>query len=351
MIKLGEFWVENFGIPYIVAELASNHNGDMDLARKMIAEAKEAGCHCVKFQSWTADTIFSAKPYRDNYFLEDDYRNRNDYTLRDIVEAFSVSEDDLLEMRAHCDSVGIDFASTPFSESEVDFLVEKLNANFIKVASMDCNNYPFLKYIGEKGLPIMLSTGLASLSEIARAAETIESTGNTQIILLHCVSHYPPDDNEVNLNNVDLFKSMFPSYPVGFSDHTLGIVIPLAAVAKGACVLEKHFTLDKNMFGWDHKVSATKEEMKRIVEGSVKINKALGHFRRIISEKDLLKREAFRRSVVAAKNIQKGELFSRENLTLKRPGTGISPEYLPMIIGKAAKCDIMNNEMIGKEYF
>ncbi|MBW2029646.1 MAG: N-acetylneuraminate synthase family protein [Deltaproteobacteria bacterium] len=351
MIKIGDFQVQNFGSPYIVAELASNHNGDMNLAKRLIDEAKEVGCHCVKFQSWTADSIFSGKVYRDNYFLNDDYRDRKDYSLREIVEKFSISEKQLFEMREYCDKKNIDFASTPFSQQEVDYLVDVLRAKFIKVASMDCNNYPFLEYVGRKGLPIMLSTGLASLWEVARAVETLENAGNRDIILLHCVSHYPPMDEEVNLNNMDMFRSLYPSYPVGFSDHTIGYEIPLAAVGKGACVIEKHFTLDKDMFGWDHKVSATKEEMRIIVSGSLRISKALGSPVRAVTEKDLRKREAFRRSVVAARDIRKGERFSWDNLCLKRPGTGIPPERMEAIINRIARKAVKRDEMIQDDDF
>jgi len=227
--------------PYVIAELGSNHNGDMELAKRLIDAAKESGADCVKFQSWSKDTIFSRKTYEDNYFLSDDYRDRKDYTLEMIVDEYSISSKELLSMKKYADQVGIDFTSTPFSKSEVDFLVNDLDVNFIKVASMDLNNYPLLKYIAMKGKPIILSTGLSNLSEIDTAVRTIEAAGNHQIIILHCVSLYPPEDQQVNLRNMDTLAQAY-SYPVGFSDHTLDTCIPLAAIARGACLAAKNTT-------------------------------------------------------------------------------------------------------------
>lgn len=335
--------------PYIIAELGSNHNGDMNLAKKLIDAAKEAGANCVKFQSWSKNTIFSKKTYDDNYFLGDDYRDRNDCTLEEIVEKYSISEDELLEMKHYADKVGIDCASTPFSNNEVSFLVEQMGADFIKVSSMDLNNYPFLKYIASKGKPIILSTGLSNLAEIDTAIQVIENAGNNQIVILHCVAIYPPEDRQVNLRNIDTFLQAYP-YPVGFSDHTLGTCIPLAAVAKGACVIEKHFTLEKTMEGWDQKVSADPEDMKALVKGSLRIHAALGSSRitRVESNERL---RAFRRSIVAAAEIRKGDLFSEKILDFKRPGTGLPPEFIKHLIGKKAKRNIAYDEIITLEDF
>ncbi len=335
--------------PYIIAEIGSNHNGDMDLARKLIIKAKEAGADCVKFQSWSKDTIFSKKVYKKNYFLADDYRNRNDYNLEDIVEKFSISESELSEIKKYADIADIDCISTPFSKREVDFLVDELKVNFIKVASMDLNNYPFLEYIAGKNLPIVMSTGLSTLSEIDRAVRRIEEAGNNELIILHCVSLYPPEDNQVNLNNMETLRKNY-SYPVGFSDHTLGFSISLAAVAKGACIIEKHFSLDKNMFGWDHKISADFDELKTIVNESVRIHKAIGSYRIAVNEDDE-RIKAFRRSIVAARKIKRGEIITKDMLDFKRPAEGIEPGYIDFIIGKTAKRDIEYDEIIKIEDF
>ncbi|TLD41230.1 MAG: N-acetylneuraminate synthase [Candidatus Jettenia ecosi] len=339
--------VYNFCEPYVIAELGSNHNGDMELAKKLIIAAKEAGADCVKFQSWSKDTIFARKVYEDNYFLKDDYRNRTDYTLKELVEEFSISEQELLGMKRFSDELGIDCTSTPFSKKEVDFVVERLNTPFIKVASMDLNNYPFLDYIAKKGLPVVVATGLSELYEIDRAIRTIENAGNLQIVILHCVSNYPPKDEDVNLNNIESLQKLYP-YPVGFSDHTLGFSIPLVSVAKGACILEKHFTLDKNMFGWDHKISATPDELKIICEESKRIQKAIGSYS-FKCEEDEERKAAFRRSIVTTRSIKAGEVIKESDIDFKRPGTGLPPEYKDFVIGRTAKRVIEADRIISKE--
>ncbi|MFA6761008.1 MAG: N-acetylneuraminate synthase family protein [Sulfuricurvum sp.] len=340
--------VYNFCKPYIIAELGSNHNGDMELAKKLIIEAKEAGADCVKFQSWSKDTIFTRKKYEDNYFIADDYRNRTDYTLEEIVEAYSISEEELLEMKKFADQVGIDCTSTPFSKKEADFLVDRLETPFIKVASMDLNNYPFLEYLAKKNRPMVLATGLSELYEIDKAVKTIENTGNNQIIILHCVSTYPPVDSDVHLNNIRTLMQTYPEYPIGFSDHTLGTAIPLASVALGVCLIEKHFTLDKNMEGWDHKVSATQDEMQIIVEGSRRISEAMGSFRITATETEEKKQE-FRRSIVLAKDMKKGEIITYDDIDYKRPGTGLDPEMTDFVVGRIINKDLKYDHIMTKE--
>lgn len=340
--------IGNFTNPYIIAELGSNHNGDMGLARRLIAEAKEAGADCVKFQSWSKDTIFSRKKYEDNFFIADDYRGRDDYTLEEIVEEYSISEEELLDMKGYADELGIDCTSTPFSKREVDFVIDELDSPFIKVASMDLNNYPFLEYIAKKNKPVILSTGLSELYEIDKAVKTIEECGNKEIVILHCVSTYPPVDKDVNLNNIKTLMAAYPEYPIGFSDHTLGTEIPLASVALGSCLIEKHFTLDKDMKGWDHKVSATKNEMKVIVDGSKRICEALGSYRIKATESDEKKNE-FRRSIVITRDMKKGEIIQQQDVDYKRPGGGFSPDMTEFVVGRAVNKDLEYDHILSKE--
>ncbi len=337
-------YVYNFGKPYIIAELASNHNGDMEIAKQLILAAKEAGADCVKFQSWSKNTIFSKQKYLDNCFIGDDYRGRDDYTLEEIVEEFSVSEEQLLIMKKYADSLEIDFTSTPFSNREADFLVDDLDAPFIKVASMDLNNYPFLDYVARKGRPVMISTGLSQLYEIDKAIRTIENAGNNEIVILHCVALYPPQDEDINLNNIVSLRNLYP-YPIGFSDHTLGYSVPLAATALGASVIEKHITLDKEMFGWDHKVSAMPDEMKIIVNESLRISKALGSHR-ISCVEDASRRNEFRRSIVVTRDLKVGDVISREDCDFKRPGTGIQPGEIGYVVGRKLKRDIESDQIL-----
>lgn len=340
--------VFNFCKPYVIAELGSNHNGDMELAKKLIIQAKESGADCVKFQSWSKDTIFARKKYEDNYFIADDYRDRDDYTLEEIVDEYSISETELLDMKVFADEVGIDCTSTPFSKAEADFLVEKLETPFIKVASMDLNNYPFLQYLAKKNKPMMISTGLSELHEIDKAVKTIEDAGNNQIVILHCVSTYPPEDKDVHLNNIKTLMKAYPDYPIGFSDHTLGTAIPLAAVALGSCVIEKHFTLDKNMEGWDHKVSATLDEMKEIVENANRISEALGSYRITASETDEKKQE-FRRSIVITRDLKEGDEIQAEDIDYKRPGGGLEPGMTEFLIGRKINKDLPFDHIMTKE--
>ena len=331
--------VFNYCKPYIIAELGANHNGDMELAKKLIKQAKEAGADCVKFQSWNKNSVFAKVKYDDNFFLTDDYRNRTDFSLEQIVDEYSISEEELMEMKKFADEVGIDCSSTPFSKAEADFLVDKLESPFIKVASMDLNNYPFLEYLAKKGLPMVISTGLSELYEIDKAVKTIEKAGNNQIVILHCVSTYPPIDTDVNLNNIKTLMSTYPDYPIGFSDHTIGTAIPLASVALGSCLIEKHFTLDKNMEGWDHKVSATKEELKDIVENSTRISNSLGSFR-ITANETIEKKREFRRSIVLATEMKKGNIIKKEDLDYKRPGGGFDPEMTGFLVGRTINKDL-----------
>lgn len=347
-MEIGKKTVVNYAAPYIIAELGSNHNGDMEIAKKLIIEAKEAGAHCVKFQSWSKDSIFARKKYEENYFLADDYRDRDDYTLEQIVDEYSISEKELLDMKSFADEVGIDCTSTPFSPSEADFLVEKLDTPFIKVASMDLNNYPFLEYLARLGKPMIISTGLSELSEIDRAVRVIESAGNKDISILHCVATYPPEDCDVNLHNMVTLQKVYPEYPIGFSDHTIGVEVPLASVALGAAIIEKHFTLDKDMEGWDHKVSATKDEMSQIVSGSERINSALGSYRVCVTESQE-KRSEFRRSIVLTRNLKAGETIARSDLDFKRPGVGLSPGDMSFVIGRVVNKDLDFDHIVTKE--
>ena len=212
-------------------------------------------------------------------------------------------------------------------------------APFIKVASMDLNNYPFLDYIARKKIPVIISTGLSELSEIDKAVKTIESAGNNNIVILHCVATYPPADTDVNLNNIKTMMAAFPDYPIGFSDHTIGSVVPLSAVTLGACVLEKHFTLDKEMEGWDHKVSATKDELTDIIYGSKRIVDALGSYRISATESEVQRRE-FRRSIVVTRDMKAGDIIATSDLDYKRPAGGFDPEMTEYLVGRTMRRDL-----------
>ncbi len=336
--------VNEYNRPYIIAEIGANHNGDMELAKQMIDSAVECGADCVKFQSWTSKSIFSKQVYEDNFFLRDDYRNRSDYTLEEIVDKYHIGRQEHIELKRYCDQKGVEFASTPFSRSEVDLLVDELDVPFIKIASMDVNNIPFLKYCALKNKPIVLSTGLCPLSEVALAVETLAAESCKEIILLHCVSIYPPKDEQVNLNNIDMLRTSF-GVKVGYSDHTIGIVAPIMSIAKGVCIIEKHFTLDKKLEGWDHSISADPGELRAICEAAATGYKMLGTACKVVNE-DEERKNAFQRSIVAAHPIKEGDVITEADIDYKRPGTGISPKYYEFLIGKTAKRDIEADQQI-----
>lgn len=341
--------IEDKDPPYLIAEIGSNHNGDMDLCRKIIDSAKTAGADCVKFQFFSSNSIFSKKVYEDNYFIADDYRNRTDYTLKEIVEAYSIKKNQLIEMKSYSKKLGLDFLVTPFSKEEADILVNEIGVDFIKIASMDCNNYDFIEYIGKKNLPTILSTGLCDLDEINKAVKAFEKSGNKDLILLHCVSIYPPKDKETNLNRIKTLKDLY-GYPVGFSDHSKGAELPIASVALGVKVIEKHFTTDKKMKGWDHHMSIDAEDLSLISKGTKRVFEALGSSKifRVESKERV---DSFRRSVVARVNIQKEQIITEEMLDVKRPGTGLPPDQLKNIVGKKAKRNISQDELLKKRDF
>lgn len=335
--------------PYIIAEIGSNHNGDIGLAKTLIEKAKECGADCVKFQSWSKDTIFSRRVYNDNFFLKDDYRNRSDYTLEQIVEEYSIGSEQHYILKNYCDKLEIDFASTGFSNSEVDLLCDEMHVPFIKVASMDITNLPLLSYIATKSVPVVISTGLCGLSDINAAIVCLEDNGCDKIVILHCVSIYPPENEQVNLNNIDTYKMLY-KYPVGYSDHTLGVTAPIMSIAKGVCIIEKHFTLNHDMAGWDHKISADPVQLKYICEAASEGYKMLGTTEIIVNE-DQERRNAFQRSIVASHHIKKGDIIKMEDLDFKRPGTGISPKDYKILLGRIAQKDIEYDQIISLEDF
>ncbi len=342
-MKFGNQEIKDFGVPYIIAEIGSNHNGDMGLARKMIDAARSCGCDAVKFQSWTPDSLIAKEEYDRNQKYNDSPK-KHFGSLKEMVEKYYLRPEQHLELKKYCDHSGITFISTPFSFEEAD-LLERLNVPFYKIASMDVNNLLLLEHIAKKNKPIVLSTGMATLMEIENAVKTIEAAGNRQIILLHCVSVYPPVYEDIHLNNIPMLRQKF-GYPVGFSDHSIGIAIPLASVVLGSCVIEKHFTIDKDMPGWDHAVSADPHEMKTIVEGSRNIVRALGSDQRVVGKAEQEKKIKFRRSIVAKRDLKQGRLVTLDDLTFKRPETGIHPDEVKNVLGRKLKRNISGDEVV-----
>ncbi|MHA1491129.1 MAG: N-acetylneuraminate synthase family protein [Promethearchaeota archaeon] len=343
MIKFNNKEIKNYSGPYIIAEIGANHNGDMVLAKKMIKTALECGVDAVKFQSWNPKSLISKIEYELNQSYNDSPK-KHFGSLKEMVEKYYLREEQHYELKEYCQKIGVDFCSTPFSKQEIDLLID-LDVPFIKIASMDINNLELLKYGAKQGKPIVLSSGMATLGEIEQAVKIIEQQSNEQIVILHCISIYPPRYEVMNLNNILMLQRTF-NYPIGFSDHSVGFSIPIAAVALGACLIEKHFTIDKDLHGWDHEISADPTELKVICEESKNISKALGTFKRIVSEAEKEKMKKFRRSIIVNRKMAIGEKIELNDLRFKRPGTGISPDEIKYVIGRTLKRNKLYDELL-----
>ncbi|GAA0078693.1 N-acetylneuraminate synthase [Clostridium sp. CTA-5] len=325
---------------FIIAEAGVNHNGDISIAKKLIDAAVDAKVDAIKFQTFKTENLVTYNAPKADY-QKQTTGTGNQY---EMLKQLELSYDELVILRDYCNEKGIMFISTPFDFESVD-LLEKLNIPLYKISSGDLTNIPLLQYIAKLNKLIILSTGMANLGEVEDAIETIKETGNYKISLLHCTSNYPTDYADVNLNAMITLKDAF-KFQVGYSDHTVGIEIPIAAVAMGAKIIEKHFTLDKNMEGPDHKASLNSEELKQMVDSIRNIEKALGNGIKKCNKNELNTRNVARKSLVASVNIKKGELISQDNITVKRPGNGISPKYINNIIGKKATADINADDFI-----
>lgn len=345
--KIKDKEIKNFTDPYIIAEIGANHNGDMDLAKTMIDSAVACGAHSVKFQSWSPKSLIAKEEYDRNQKY-DDSPKKHFGSLKEMVEKYYLREEQHYELKEYCDGKGVDFCSTPFSIEEVD-LLEKCDVPFFKVASMDINNYQLLSYLATKKKPIILSTGMATIGEIDRALELLYKEGAKDLALLHCISIYPPEYQDIHLNNITMLQQTF-GVPVGFSDHSIGFSIPLASVALGSCIIEKHFTTDKNLPGWDHLISADPAELEIICKESKNIATSMGGFVRVVSDAEQAKKEKFRRSLVVNKDMEAGHVLTADDITSKRPGTGISPELVDQLIGRKINIDLEEDTLLKWDY-
>jgi N,N'-diacetyllegionaminate synthase len=341
-VNLGDVAVGGDNPPYIVAEVGSNHNGDMDLCRRLIDAAAEAGANAVKFQSWSETSLIANEEYERNPTYAD--KKKHFGSLRDMVRAYQLTPEQHVVARDHARERGIAFCSSAFSPAEADLLAG-LDVPFIKIASMDVTNLPLLAHVAGTGKPLVISVGMATLGEIDRAMETVRSKGNEDIILLHCVSIYPAPPSTVHLRNLETLRRAF-DVPVGFSDHTMGTAIPVAAIALGACMIEKHFTLDKEMEGWDHAISCDPAELRAVVEDGRIVHEALGSTRRMLSEAEIVKRGQFRRSLVVRAALPAGHVLTEADLDAKRPGTGIGPDELQYVVGRTLATDLTEDQVL-----
>lgn len=326
----------------IIAEAGVNHNGDLNNAKALIDVAEKAGVDYVKFQTFKADKIVSKSASKADYQKEN---ASNDDSQYEMLKKLELSESDHHELISYCATKKVKFLSTAFDLDSIEFLKGKLD--FYKIPSGEITNLPYLEKVAQLGLPIVMSTGMAAMSEVKAAFQVLLKGGiqSEDISILHCNTEYPTPMTDVNLNAMLSIQKEL-NVKVGYSDHTLGIEIPIAAVAMGAKVIEKHFTLDKTMDGPDHKASLEPEELIAMVTAIRNIEKAMGDGIKIPSESETKNIDVARKSIVALKSIQKGDVFSEENIGIKRPGSGLSPMTWYQVIGSVASKDFNEDELI-----
>lgn len=329
----------------VIAEAGVNHNGSLDLAKQLVDKAAEAGADFVKFQTFKSEKLVS------KFAKQAEYQQRNIGKKDDgqlaMLKRLELSPDDHEELISYCHQKGIRFFSTAFDMDSIEYL-HSLDMGLWKIPSGEITNYPYLRKIARYHEPVILSTGMCELSDIGCALHVLLQFGlrKEQITVLHCNTEYPTPFRDVNLKAMLEIGEMF-GVKTGYSDHTQGIEVPVAAVALGATVIEKHFTLDRNMEGPDHKASLEPDELKAMVFAIRNIEQALGTGHKKITTSERKNIEIARKSIVAACDIKTGEPFTEENLTVKRPGTGISPMQWPDVIGKVATRDYKEEDLIG----
>lgn len=325
----------------IIAEAGVNHNGCIDLAKSLVDKAVIAKADIIKFQTFTAENLVTKNAQKAEY-----QKNNlaSESTQFNMLKNLELSQSEFKELKDYCTEKNIEFLSTAFDLESIDFL-ESLGMNTWKIPSGEITNLPYLIKIAKLKKKVILSTGMSTMQEIEDAVNIFKKYGTTDITILHCTTQYPTLFEDVNLNAMLSIKEKF-GYDVGYSDHTKGIEVPIAAVALGATVIEKHFTLDNNMIGPDHKASLQPDELKKMVESIRNIELSLGDGRKVVANSEKENMSIARKSIVAKKSIRKGQLLSEENITVKRPGDGISPMKWFDILGTAAIRDFEEDELI-----
>lgn len=329
----------------IIAEAGVNHNGSIETAKKMIDKAVDADVDIIKFQTFKSEKLVSKSAQQAEY-QKKNIGSSSDNSQLNMLKKLELSHSDHKELIEYCNQKGIKFFSTAFDLESVDYL-HSLNIGLWKIPSGEITNYPYLKKIAQFGEPVILSTGMCEMQDIEAALKVLTDNGlsKDKISILHCNTEYPTPFKDVNLLAMNELKKRF-GVRVGYSDHTKGIEVPIAAVALGAEIIEKHFTLDRNMEGPDHKASLEPDELKAMVLSIRNIELALGDGHKTVSESERKNMAVARKSIVASKDIKAGEVFNENNLTVKRPGNGISPMDWEKVIGKTAKKDFVEDQLI-----
>jgi len=339
-IKIGNKYIGEGQSVFIIAEAGVNHNGSLKLAKKMIDAAKSSGADAVKFQTFKTENLVTVNAPKAMY----QKRTDSFKSQFKMLKSLELSESDFVELFDYCKKKKIIFLSTPFDSESANFLY-RLNMPAFKVASGELTNMPLLLQIAAYHKPIILSSGMANLKEIKEAVRAIYSTGNKNLILLHCTSNYPAAFKDVNLKAIETLRKEFNA-PVGYSDHTEGMHVAISVIAMGACVIEKHFTLNRNFHGPDHKSSLEPEKLSEMIKDIRDIEKAMGNGVKAPAKSEEEIKKVARKSIVADRDIRKGIRLTEDMVALKRPGTGIEPKYLNKIIGKQLKFDIEKDRIL-----
>jgi len=329
---------------FIIAEAGVNHNGNLEMARQLIDAAVAAGADAVKFQTFKAEKIIAGNAPKAHYQQE---TTDSDESQLEMVKKLELDEAAHIQLYQYCQIKGILFLSTPFDLESID-LLSRLGLEIFKIPSGEITNLPYLRKLGALKKRIILSTGMANLGEIKNALDVLTESGTPleNVSVLHCNTEYPTTFEDANLKAMLTIKNAFHGIAVGYSDHTNGIEVAIAAVAMGAAVIEKHFTLDRSLPGPDHKASLEPDELKAMVKAIRNIEKALGDGIKRPSPSEVKNKSVARKSIVAATTIEKGEMFNEQNITVKRPGTGISPMFWDEIIGRRATKPYLRDEQI-----
>ena len=325
---------------YIIAEAGVNHNGDINLAYQLVDAAKAAGADCIKFQTFKSENLVSHTAQKAEY----QKAATGDSSQQDMLKQLELSFDEFVSLKEYCDRKGICFLSTPFDFESIEFL-NSIEMPFWKIPSGEVTNYPYLVALAKTGKPVVMSTGMCEMQEIEDAIAVLRENGASDIKLLHCNTEYPTPYEDVNLRAMKTLRDAF-GVEVGYSDHTKGIEVPIAAVAMGASVVEKHFTLDRNMEGPDHKASLEPQELKQMVDSIRHIEAALGSGDKRPSPSEKKNMAVARKSIVAAARIKAGDILTEENITVKRPGNGICPMRWKEVLGTRAVRDFEEDELI-----
>lgn len=343
-IKINSTTIGENSPVFIIAEAGVNHNGDFSIARKLVEQAKISGADCIKFQTFQAERVVTKNAPKAKYQLGTTDRAESQLKM---LKKLELSKQHHIELKKIAEQLGLVFLSTPYNFEDVG-LLEELKVSAYKIASGQIVEHAFLKKIAQTGKPIFLSTGMATMDEIQEALDTISAVGSDQVILLQCTTNYPSRVQDANVKVIPMFKKKFDCLS-GYSDHTTGNEAICAAVALGATVIEKHFTIDKNFEGPDHSSSMTPDEFKVLVKNIRQVEQALGNGIKKPTQTENENKTGMRRSIVATSKIKKGDAINQNNISFKRPATGLSPKIYDELIGKKALIDIEQDTLIQKE--